>query len=100
MPKLFKWMKDIPQFEEDLFFEILKSERIRAFILVIIFSVMNFGALTIFFILDQKYNPLTKLLGENLPRVEIVSFLFFAFIYEFGLFKIIGVGVTNNARFS
>jgi adenylate cyclase len=97
MPKLFKKMKDISQFEEDLYFEILKSEKIRVFILVIGFGILSF-ILSMFTFVIPELNPLQMLLGGKFPMKAFFIFAVCALTYEIIVFKMVGIAIKKRIR--
>ncbi len=88
--------QDRSQLEEDLSFEILKSERVRAFALVCILGVLFAGSLIMGFVLPQSWNPIRQLVGEKFPFAATALFYGLAFVYELGVHKAVGKAIEKR----
>ena len=76
--------------KDDLFFEILKSERARAGALAIIFGALFASSVFGFFILPRSSNPFVALVGESFPFMSLVLFYAAGFAYELVVRAVLG----------
>jgi len=77
------------QFDDDLYFEILKSERVRARALMGLFGGLFVAWLAFAFVVPS-WNPIHRLVGERLPLGTIAILYGLAFVYELGVHTVVG----------
>jgi len=90
MGRLFRVNRARSQFEEDLYFEILKSERLRARILMVFLGGLCVLGLGVAFALPREWNPIDRLLGGRFPARAIAIFSGAAFLYELTVHTVVG----------
>jgi adenylate cyclase len=71
-----------PQFEDDLYFEIFKSERLRVRGLMIVMGVVTVALLAVRVALPRAWNPFVQLFGDDFPTGAIAAITGAAFCYE------------------
>jgi adenylate cyclase len=81
--------------EEDLYFEILKSERTRIRALM---SVMGVLFSLAFASLALPSDPISPLIGGEFPLAAIAIFYAAAFLYELGAHTIVSAAIANRRR--
>jgi adenylate cyclase len=77
-------------FDDELFFEILKSERLRARILMVVLGGLCLLALSVAFVLPREWNPIERLLGGRFPAAAIGLASGAAFVYELIAHTVLG----------
>ena len=78
------------RFADDLYFEILKSERLRARALMAIFGVLFVVWLALAFVVPPSWNPIHRLFGERFPVRATTILWGVAFLYELGVHTVVG----------
>jgi adenylate cyclase len=83
------------QFDDDLYFEILKSERIRARALMCMFGGLFAAWLALAFV-PSSWNPIHRLVGERLPPGTIAILYGLAFVYELAVHTVVGKVIAKR----
>jgi len=83
------------QLEDDLSFEVLKSERIRAYALMCILSAL-FSFSVILGILPPALNPIRRLTGERFPFAATAIFYGLAFFYELAVHTLVNKAIQKR----
>lgn len=76
--------------DDDLYFEILKSERIRVRALMGLFGVLFVATLALAFVVPLSWNPFHRLVGERLPLGRTAILYGLAFVYELVVHTVLG----------
>jgi adenylate cyclase len=92
---LFRRDPNQSQLETDLSFEVLKSERIRAFALMCILGGLFSFSLILGFV-PPAWNPIRRLTGERFPFAATAVFYGLAFLYELGVHKLVGKAILKR----
>ena len=79
----------------DLSFEVLKSERIRAFALMCILGGL-FSASLILGLVPPAWNPIGRLTGERFPFASTSVFYGLAFLYELCVHTLVGKAIQSR----
>src|ERR1700685_3144876 len=90
--------QDRSQLEKDLFFEILKSERIRALALMCILAGLFLWSIILGFALPQSWSPIRQLVGDRFPFAAAAVFYGLAFFYELGVHTVLGKAIEKRFR--
>jgi len=96
MRHLFRLNPDRSQLEQDLSFEILKSERIRARALMCILGTLFAASLILGFVIPQPWNPIRRLSGERFPFTATAVFYGLAFFYELAVLTLVGKAIAKR----
>ena len=86
----------MPRADDDLYFEILKSERMRARALMAIFGLLCLGGLVLAFLVPADRNPLYRLLGERFPLPAMAILWGVAFLYEVIVHTVVGAVIERR----
>ena len=86
---------DRSRFEDDLFREILKSERLRARALMLIMGVLFVNGLMLDF-LPLSWNPIRRLLGDRFPVRTMALFWGAGFLYELVVQAVVGRAIAGR----
>lgn len=70
-----------PAIDEDLYFEILKSEQLRVRVLMVVMATL-FAATSVLAILPREWVPLVRLVQGEVPFVELAAFYGAGLLYE------------------
>src|SRR5580658_4685764 len=90
--------QDQSQLEEDLSFEIIKSERIRALALMCILGGLFLWSIILGFALPRSWNPIRQLVGDKFPFAAAAIFYGLAFVYELGVHTVLGKAIDKRFR--
>ena len=86
-------------FDEDLFFEILKSERVRARILMVILGGLCLLGLCVAFVLPRDWTPFDRLFGGRFPAGTLALCSGAAFVYELVVHTVVGQVIRRRIHF-
>jgi adenylate cyclase len=96
MRLLFRVSRDRSQLDQELSFEILKSERIRALALMCILGALFAASLIMGFVVPQPSNPIRRLTGDRFPFASTAVFYGLAFLYELGVRTLVGKAIEKR----
>ena len=86
------------QLEEDLSFEVLKSERIRTRALMCILGGLFAGSIVLGFVLPPSWSPIRQLVGDKFPFAAAAIFYGLAFVYELGVHTVLSKAIDKRFR--
>ena len=91
-------MKAHSPFEDDLYFEILKSERLRVRALMIIMACLCVGSLLFGFVVPRRLSPIHRVLGDSFPMGTMALCYGVAALYELIVHTVLGKGIQLRFR--
>lgn len=93
---LFRWNRNRSQLEDDLSFEVLKSERIRSFALMCILGGLFCASLILGFVVPPDWNPMRRLSGGRFPFAATAMFYGLAFLYELAAHTLVNKAIQRR----
>lgn len=100
MVNIFQSISFKDQFDEDLYFEILKSQLKRTKVQVIFFAVLTVVTAFVHFILPNHMNHVQRLSDQKFPMLSLLIFAFVAFLFEFLIHKVLSMRIKKRFRMS
>ena len=91
-------MNGEPPLERDFSFEILKTERVRTFLLMCVLAGLFVATIIMGFVVPRPWNPIYRLVGERFPFLATAVFYGFAFLYELGVYSAVGRAIQRGIR--
>ena len=85
------------RFDDDLYFEILKSERIRVRALLGIFGAL-FAACSVLSVLPPSFDPTRAIVGDRFPMGTLALLYGLAFAYEVVVHTVVGRVIARRFR--
>jgi len=84
--------------QDDLHFEILKSERVRAGILATLLGFLFAANLLVLLFVPNESNPFIRVAGQNFPLRSMMLFYAAAFVYELLARTVIGSAIEKRVH--
>lgn len=98
MRKLFPFMKDINEFEETLYLETLKSEKIRIVFMSFLFLVIGIGSFVLKNFLSRGPDGIDPMIGRQFPAYKIFFIIFFGLLYELLILFLLNKVISQKIR--